>query len=100
MPEFLHFPHEDQREALPVAAERSGHKRHLPEKHLWVVWALHYLCTSPHAQHLVFTCGTTLSNAYGVTRRFSEDVDLTYDIRAMAKLIAARTVTPPVCLQS
>jgi Nucleotidyl transferase AbiEii toxin, Type IV TA system len=28
--------------------------------------------------------GTSLSKAYGVIRRFSEDVDLTYDIRAIA----------------
>lgn len=34
--------------------------------------------------HLVFKGGTSLSKAYGVIRRFSEDVDLTYDIRAIA----------------
>ena len=33
---------------------------------------------------LVFKGGTSLSKAYGVIRRFSEDVDLTYDIRAIA----------------
>ena len=29
-------------------------------------------------------CGTSLSKAYGAIQRFSEDVDLTYDIRAIA----------------
>ena len=35
-------------------------------------------------ENLVFKGGTSLSKAYGVIRRFSEDVDLTYDIRAIA----------------
>ena len=37
-----------------------------------------------HLENLVFKGGTSLSKAYGVLRRFSEDVDLTYDIRALA----------------
>ena len=39
---------------------------------------------SPLGDHLVFKGGTSLSKAYGVIRRFSEDVDLTYDIRVIA----------------
>ena len=35
-------------------------------------------------EHLVFKGGASLSKAYRVIRRFSEDVDLTYDIRAIA----------------
>jgi predicted nucleotidyltransferase component of viral defense system len=84
VPEFLQLPREDQREALLVAAERSGRPLHHLEKDVWVVWALRHLFTGPHAQHLVFKGGTSLSKAYGVIRRFSEDVDLTYDIRAIA----------------
>jgi predicted nucleotidyltransferase component of viral defense system len=45
---------------------------------------LHQLFSGPYAEHLVFKGGTSLSKAYGVIRRFSEDVDLTYDIRAIA----------------
>ncbi len=37
-------------------------------------------------EHLVFKGGTSLSKAYGVIRRFSEDFDLTYDIRARASI--------------
>jgi hypothetical protein len=51
---------------------------------VWVVWALAALCQSPLGEHLVFKGGTSLSKAYGVIRRFSEDVDLTYDIRTIA----------------
>jgi hypothetical protein len=81
---FLHLPVEDRREALSVAADRSGRPAHLLEKDVWVVWALAALYGSPLGEHLVFKGGTSLSKAYGVIRRFSEDVDLTYDIRALA----------------
>jgi hypothetical protein len=84
VPEFFTLPREDQSEALLVAAERSGRPLHLLEKDVWVVWALQHLFTGPHAPHLVFKGGTSLSKAYGVIKRFSEDVDLTYDIRAIA----------------
>jgi hypothetical protein len=42
------------------------------------------LYTAPLGEHLVFKGGTSLSKAYQVIHRFSEDVDLTYDIRAIA----------------
>jgi Nucleotidyl transferase AbiEii toxin, Type IV TA system len=80
----LHLPAEDRREALSVAADRSGRPAHLLEKDAWVVWALATLYSTALGEHLVFKGGTSLSKAYGVIRRFSEDVDLTYDIRALA----------------
>jgi hypothetical protein len=43
---------------------------------------------------LVFKGGTSLSKAYGVIRRFSEDVDLTYDIRDIAPDLETDTETP------
>ena len=55
------------------------------EKDIWVVWALSTLFTSPLGTHLVFKGGTALSKAYKAIRRFSEDVDLTYDIRALSR---------------
>lgn len=81
---FLQLPVEDRREALGVAADRSGRPAHLLEKDVWVVWALATLYGSALGEHLVFKGGTSLSKAYQVIRRFSEDVDLTYDIRAIA----------------
>lgn len=81
---FLLLAAEDRREALSVAADRSGRPAHLLEKDAWLVWALATLYGSPLGEHLVFKGGTSLSKAYGVIRRFSEDVDLTYDIRALA----------------
>lgn len=81
---FLLLPVADRREALSVAADQSGRPVHLLEKDVWVVWALATLYGSALGEHLVFKGGTSLSKAYGVIRRFSEDVDLTYDIRALA----------------
>ncbi|BAV64607.1 nucleotidyl transferase AbiEii/AbiGii toxin family protein [Sphingobium cloacae] len=81
---FLHLSVEDRREARGGAADRSGRPAHLLEKDVWVVWALATLYGSALGEHLVFKGGTSLSKAYQVIRRFSEDVDVTYDIRAIA----------------
>jgi hypothetical protein len=37
---FLQLSVEDRREALSVAADRTGRPAHLLEKDVWVVWAL------------------------------------------------------------
>ena len=94
MAEFLQLTSVERLDALNVAANASGLPPHLLEKDIWVVWALRHLFAGPHAQHLVFKGGTSLSKAYGVIRRFSEDVDLTYDIRAIAGDLVAGSDVP------
>ena len=49
---FLLLPAEDRREALSVAADRSGRPAHLLEKDVWVVWALATLYGSLLGEHL------------------------------------------------
>jgi len=71
----------DQAEALEVAAAQTGRPPHLLEKDVWVVWALSALYESTLAGKLTFKGGTSLSKVYKVIDRFSEDIDLTYDIR-------------------
>ena len=56
---------------------------HLLEKDIWVVWALQALFSSSLGEHLVFKNGTSLSKGYDIIERFSEDIDLTYDIREL-----------------
>ena len=85
MAEFFQLSTAERLDALNAVADISGLPPHLLEKDIWVVWSLHQLFTGPYADHLVFKGGTSLSKAYGVIRRFSEDVDLTYDIRAIAR---------------
>ena len=75
---------DDRREALQVAAGRSGRPAYLLEKDIWVVWTLRALVSAPFGENLTFKGGTSLSKAYHVIHRFSEDLDITYDIRAIA----------------
>lgn len=79
----------DRRDALQVAERGASHKAHLLEKDIWVVAALGVLFEAPFAEHLTFKGGTSLSKVWRAIRRFSEDVDVTYDIRAFAPDLVA-----------
>ncbi|MDE0419031.1 MAG: nucleotidyl transferase AbiEii/AbiGii toxin family protein [bacterium] len=74
----------DRRDALEVAERYSSHKAHLLEKDIWVVATLDVLFDAPFAEHLIFKGGTSLSKVWHAISRFSEDIDITYDIRAFA----------------
>ena len=90
MPEsYFHLSPKDQADALAAGVSSTGRPAHLLEKDIWVVWALATLFESDLGAHLVFKGGTALSKAYKVIQRFSEDVDLTYDIRALAPDLVA-----------
>ena len=75
---------EDRAEALELAAAQTGRAPHLLEKDVWVVWVLSAIDQSPLANKLTFKGGTSLSKAYKIIDRFSEDIDLTCDIREIA----------------
>ena len=75
---------EERREALEVASTLSGRRIHLLEKDTWVVYTLRALAESSFGGNLTFKGGTSLAKAYQAIRRFSEDLDITYDIRAIA----------------
>ena len=81
---YLDLSRRDRREVLEFAAGASGRPTYLLEKDIWVVWAIQTLFEAPIGAPLVFKGGTSLSKAYRAIGRFSEDVDLTYDIRALA----------------
>jgi hypothetical protein len=81
--EFFDLSQKDQREALEYGRAQSGRPAHLLEKDLWVVWTLRALFESSLSAHLTFKGGTSLSKAYKIIDRFSEDIDLTYDIRQL-----------------
>lgn len=90
----------DQSEALELAAARSGRPAHLIEKDIWVVWTLSAIYASPLADKLTFKGGTSLSKVYKVIDRFSEDVDLTYDIRELVSdLLRDGNPIPPSASQ-
>ena len=79
----------DRRDALEVVERASVHKAYLLEKDIWVVAVLDVLFDAPFAEHLIFKGGTSLSKVWRAIRRFSEDVDITYDIRAFAPDLVA-----------
>lgn len=91
---FLQLSAEDRIEALATAAAESGRPAHLLEKDVWVVWALRALFEAPLGEALVFKGGTSLSKAYDVIQRFSEDIDLTYDIRRLLPDLADASEDP------
>ena len=78
-----------KRNALEVAARLGGPRAYLLEKDIWVVQTLSVLFEAPFGQDLVFKGGTSLSKAYRAIRRFSEDVDVTYDIRRFVPELTA-----------
>jgi hypothetical protein len=80
---FLKLSRDDQREVLELAREKTDRPTHLLEKDVWVVWTLGALFDSPLSTDLTFKGGTSLSKAYKIIDRFSEDIDLTYDIRKL-----------------
>ena len=71
-------------------AEAEGpHPAFLIEKDIWVVATLSVLFEAPFGRHLVFKGGTSLSKVWQAIRRFSEDIDITYDIRGFAPELVA-----------
>lgn len=91
---FLKLSVEDRRDVLGIAADRSRRPAHLLEKDVWVVWVLSILYESSLGQNLVFKGGTSLSKAYKAIQRFSEDVDLTLDIRMLAADLVGKNGDP------
>ncbi|MCY4334854.1 MAG: nucleotidyl transferase AbiEii/AbiGii toxin family protein [Litoreibacter sp.] len=67
-------------EAFRQAAAELGFAKAIVEKDFWVCWSLQHLFALPSfGDHLIFKGGTSLSKAYDVIHRFSEDVDLSLD---------------------
>ena len=72
----LHTDEEAFREAVRATAGALGMQETFIEKDYWVTWVLRNLADSEWAGQVVFKGGTSLSKAYRLVERFSEDVDL------------------------
>ncbi len=72
----LHEEGEIFAELVAVTAETIGLPQVYVEKDYWVTRALKYLSESAHVGEVVFKGGTSLSKAYRLIDRFSEDIDL------------------------
>lgn len=82
---------DDKYEVLEQAADRSNGDPYLFEKDIWVVQILKILFDAPFGKDLTFKGGTSLSKAYNAIQRFSEDLDITYDIRAFAPDVVGKS---------
>jgi hypothetical protein len=66
---------QDFGDLLTIAGERLDMNQALIEKDYWVTEALRMIAAK-HAEGVVFKGGTSLSKAWGLVKRFSEDIDL------------------------
>jgi hypothetical protein len=84
MDDVARLPARDRAELFGAAARHGSMRAELIEKDFWVCWTLKRIFTleAPPAG-LLFKGGTSLSKAYGVINRFSEDVDLSFDRAAL-----------------
>ncbi len=84
MPDYFLLDAQSQRDLLLTASARIGRDAAVLEKDIWVVRMLGWLFGDrPWGGHLVFKGGTSLSKVHSLIDRFSEDIDLTYDIRQL-----------------
>ncbi|HJJ52995.1 MAG TPA: nucleotidyl transferase AbiEii/AbiGii toxin family protein [Methanocorpusculum sp.] len=73
-------PAEDREALFRNTAEKMGINEAIIEKDFWVCWTLdHLFHDCPWKNNLTFKGGTSLSKAYGLIDRFSEDIDLILD---------------------
>lgn len=78
------LPMDERKIIFQNAAEKMGVNAAIVEKDFWVCLTLDYLFyRSPWKNAFTFKGGTSLSKAYGLIDRFSEDIDLILDWRVL-----------------
>lgn len=79
MIKWLNIPDSTKNNAYLEIAEETGMSAFAVEKDWWVSRTLEIIFQMPIAKHLVFKGGTSLSKAWKLINRFSEDIDLSID---------------------
>ena len=79
MRNFLKADGQVRRMLLSQAGDNIGLSAKSVEKDLWVTQVLHALFSLDVSDKLIFKGGTSLSKAWGLIDRFSEDIDLAID---------------------
>lgn len=84
MYELANLPKSELNALFQEVSNARGLSKAIIEKDLWVCVVLDYLFTkSPWRDNLAFKGGTSLSKAYNLIERFSEDIDLILDWRVL-----------------
>lgn len=74
----------DRRELFRNTSDKMGLNDAIVEKDFWVCFTLDYLFhRSPWKDSITFKGGTSLSKAFHLISRFSEDIDLILDWRIL-----------------
>jgi predicted nucleotidyltransferase component of viral defense system len=76
---WLNLPKDKQQELFKQLSFKTGIQPQAIEKDAWVTLVLRIIFNSQIAEHLAFKGGTSLSKAYGLIKRFSEDIDIAID---------------------
>lgn len=79
MKEWFNLPEEERILIINQVSEQTGLIPVAIEKDLWVMIALRAVFNTEIGKHLVFKGGTSLSKAWKIIERFSEDIDLAID---------------------
>lgn len=88
MNRFLKLSGEEKREVFQAVSLSMGLRPDIVEKDFWVCFMLHHLFHDcKYKDAFVFKGGTSLSKAYHVIERFSEDIEeLKFHINQAAEL--------------
>lgn len=82
--EYNYIPQKDLEQIIRNAAQKSGVNEAIIEKDYWVCFVLNYLFSKSKWKYaLTFKGGTSLSKCFNIIQRFSEDIDLILDWRAI-----------------
>lgn len=79
MNNWLTLTKEEQIEVFTQVGVKTNLPPQAVEKDAWVTLMLRMIFTSDLANHLIFKGGTSLSKAFNLIQRFSEDIDLGID---------------------
>jgi len=78
MHKFIALPEQEKKIAFQKVASAQGILPSIVEKDFWVCWVLRQIFDDAQlAKQITFKGGTSLSKAYQLIERFSEDIDLT-----------------------
>ena len=79
MENFIKLNNKDKINIFNQTSERSGLPSSAVEKDWWVTLSLNIIFSLPYSNHIIFKGGTSLSKAWNLIERFSEDIDLVID---------------------
>ncbi len=79
MKAFIQLNNKDKLNIFNQVSEKTGFLSSAVEKDWWVTLSLNIIFSLPYSKHIVFKGGTSLSKAWNLIERFSEDIDLVID---------------------